>query len=124
MIINKMAEFQRPLLSETEEGKTDYGKKEIPSFSELKDEYTRRWNKEKEDFQTQLKANFFLLVERRAEGAQELFVLSVPERREKLYINAFLDIFPSHYTPNIGETERLANKRIRKLSITLPESYN
>ena len=117
-----MSEFQRPLLSETEE--TSYGKKEIPSFSELKDEYNRRWNKEKETFQTQLKANFFQLVERRAEGKQELFVLCVTERKEKLYTDAFLDIFTSHYTPNIGEIERLANKRVRKLSITLPDSYN
>jgi len=119
-----MAEFQRPLLSETEDGKTDYGKKEIPSFGELKDEYNRKWAKDKVTFQTQLKANFFQLVERRAEGKQELFMLSVSERREKLYTDAFLDIFPSQYTPNIGEVERLANKRTRKLCVTFPDSYN
>ena len=32
-----MADFQRPLLSSTDEGQTQYGKKEIPSFGDLKD---------------------------------------------------------------------------------------
>ena len=51
-------------------------------------------------------------------------MLSVPERKEKLYTDAFLDIFPSQYTPHIGEVERLANKRTRKLYVTLPQSYH
>ena len=41
--------------------------------------------KEKEKFQTQIKCNFFALVEREAEGKQELFMLCVPERKEKIY---------------------------------------
>ena len=119
-----MADFQRPLLSATDEGQTQYAKKQIPSFGELKEQYNQKWAKEKEAFQTQLKANFFNLVERQAEGKQEIFMLSVPERKEKLYTDAFLDIFPSQYTPHIGEVERLANKRTRKLYVTLPQSYH
>ena len=75
MIINKMADFQRPLLTQTTEGQTEYGKKSIPSFGDLKEMYNKKWAKEKEDFQTQLKANFFNLIERQAEGKQELFLL-------------------------------------------------
>ena len=119
-----MADFKRPLLSTTEDGQTDYGRRTIPSFEELKEQYNQKWAKEKEDFQVQLKANFFNLVERQAEGKQEIFMLSVPERKEKLYIDAFLDIFPSQYTPHIGDVERLANKRTRKLYVTLPSSYH
>lgn len=119
-----MADFQRPLLSATDEGQTQYGKKEIPSFGDLKDIYNQKWAKQKKEFQTQLKANFFNLVERHAEGKQEIFMLCVPERKEKLYTDAFLDIFPSQYTPHIGDIERLANKRTRKLYVTLPQSYH
>ena len=119
-----MADFQRPLLTSTDEGKTEYGKKNIPSCGDLKVMYNKKWSKEKENFQTQLKANFFGLVERQAEGRQELFMLCVPERKEKLYIEAFLDIFPSQYTPHVGDVERIANKRTRKLFITLPESFH
>ena len=119
-----MADYQRPLLTSTNEGQTEYGKKSIPSFGHLKEIYNKKWSKEKEAFQTQLKANFFNLVERQAEGKQELFMLSVPERKEKLYIDAFLDIFPSQYTPHIGDVERLANKRTRKLYVTFPQSFH
>ena len=124
MIINKMADFQRPLLSAQDEGHSEYVKKEIPSFGDLKNMYNQKWAKEKQDFQAQLKANFFNLVERQAEGKQEIFMLCVPERKEKLYTDAFLDIFPSQYTPHIGEVERLATKRTRKLHITLPQSFH
>ena len=86
-----MADFQRPLLSATDEGQTQYGKKDIPSFGDLKDMYNQKWAKEKKEFQTQLKANFFNLVERHAEGKQEIFMLCVPERKEKLYTDAFKD---------------------------------
>ncbi len=42
-----MADFQRPLLSATDEGQTQYGKKEIPSFGDLKDIYNQKWAKKK-----------------------------------------------------------------------------
>ena len=35
-----------------------------------------------------------------------------------------IDIFTSQYTPHIGEVERLANKRTRKLHVTLPQSFH
>ena len=54
-----MADFQRPLLSATDEGHSEYLKKEIPSFGDLKNMYNQKWAKEKQDFQAQLKANFF-----------------------------------------------------------------
>ena len=119
-----MADFQRPLLTAADEGQTEYSKKSIPSFGDLKDIYNKKWAKEKEAFQTQLKANFFNLVERQSEGKQEIFMLCVPERKEKLYTDAFLEIFPSQYTPHISEVERLANKRTRRLYVTLPQSYH
>ena len=52
-----MADFQRPLLSK-EEGHSEYVKKEIPSFGDLRNMYNQKWAKEKQDFQAQLKANF------------------------------------------------------------------
>ena len=96
----------------------------IPSWDNLSSMYESRWHKEKEKFQTELKKNFFALVERFASGKQELFMLSVPDRREKLYIRAFLEIFESGYAPHVGDAERLAGKKIRRLYITLPHNYH
>ena len=56
-------------------------------------------------------------------GQQELFMLCTPEYKEKLFIQAFLDLFPSQYQPHVGDIERLANKRTRRLYVTLPNSY-
>ena len=53
-----MADFQRPLLSAQDEGHSEYVRKEIPSFGDLKNMYNQKWAKEKQDFQAQLKANF------------------------------------------------------------------
>ena len=58
------------------------------------------------------------LVERYASGKQELFQLCAPERRERLFIEAFLELFESGYAPHVGDVERIANKRVRKLYIT------
>ena len=43
-----MADFQRPLLSATDEGQTQYAKKQIPSFGDLKEQYNQKWAKEKD----------------------------------------------------------------------------
>ena len=112
-----------PLLSKTEDGDSSYGEQLIPSFSDLKETYGKKWAKEKTEFQTQLKCNFFQKVETFASGQQELFMLCTPEYKEKLFIQAFLDLFPSQYRPHIGDIERLANKRTRRLYVTLPNSY-
>ena len=101
----------------------NYSDKVIPSWNDLQTIYESRWRKEKEKFQTHLKANFTALIERYASGKQELFQLCVPERREKLYITAFLELFESGYAPHVGDVERIANKRVRKLFITLPHNY-
>ena len=101
-----------------------YSEKVIPSWNDLQTIYAGRWEKEKTKFQTHLKANFAALVERFASGKQELFVLSAPERREKLYIEAFLQLFESGYAPHVGDVERIANKRVRKLYITFPNNYS
>ena len=100
-----------------------YSDMAIPTWGDLQNVYERRWLQEKIKFQTQLKTNFFALVERFASGKQEVFVLSTPERREKLYIGAFLELFESGYAPHIGDVERLAGKRVRRLHITLPHNY-
>tara|TARA_B100000927_G_scaffold210504_1_gene171236 strand:+ start:25 stop:429 length:405 start_codon:yes stop_codon:yes gene_type:complete len=133
MIINKMSsllaeadyrtEASFPLLSKTEDGDSSYAQQVIPSFADLKATYGKKWAKEKLEFQTQLKCNFFQKVECFASGQQELFMLAVPERKEKLYIQAFLDLFPSQYQPHVGDVERLASKRTRRLFVTLPNSY-
>ena len=119
-----MAEAQFPLLSQSLDGEKEYTDLSIPTFDELQDIYGRKWQKEKEKFQTQIKCNFFALVEREAEGKQELFMLCVPERKEKKYIQAFLDLFQSQYAPHVGDVERLAGKRTRKLFVTMPSNYS
>ena len=101
-----------------------YQDKSIPTWGDLQNIYESRWLKEKEKFQTSLKGNFFALVERFASGKQELYQLSVPERREKLYIQAFLELFESGYAPHVGEVERLAGKRVIKLYLTFPHNYS
>ena len=108
----------------TDEEIQNYSEKMIPSWNNLQSLYEGQWNKEKEKFQTHLKGNFSALVERFASGKQELFQLCVPERREKLYIEAFLELFESGYAPHVGDVERIANKRVRKLFITLPNNYS
>ena len=67
----------------------------IPTWNDLSNIYESRWNKDKEKFQLELRANFFSLVERFASGKQELYMLSVSGQREKLYIRAFLELFES-----------------------------
>ena len=57
-------------------------------------------------------------------GKQEIFQLCAPDRREKLYIRAFLEMFESDYAPHVGEVERLAGKKVRKLYVTLPHNYH
>ena len=118
-----MADAQMPLLSQTENGESQYSQMAIPSFDDLKEQYGKKWSQEKIKFQTQLKCNFFALTERYASGKQELFMLSVPERKEKHYIAAFLDLFQSQYEPHVGDIERLAGKRTRRLYVTFPTNY-
>jgi len=108
----------------TDEDVNSYSDKNIPNWKVLQSIYEGQWNKEKEKFQTHLKANFAALVERFASGKQELFQLVAPERREKLYVEAFLELFESGYAPHVGDVERIANKRVRKLYITLPNNYS
>lgn len=95
----------------------------IPNWSDLVDHYESRWRKEKEKFQISIKQNFKALIERFACGKQEVFTLVCPERREKQYIRAFLELFESGYAPHVGDVERIAGKRARRLCITLPNNY-
>jgi len=108
----------------TDEDVSSYSEKVIPNWKDLQAIYEGQWQKEKEKFQTHLKANFAALIERFASGKQELFQLVAPERREKLYVEAFLELFESGYAPHVGDVERIANKRVRKLYITLPHNYS
>jgi hypothetical protein len=96
----------------------------IPSWNDLSTIYESRWNKDKEKFQKELRANFFNLVERFASGKQELFMLSVSGQREKLYIRAFLELFESGYAPHVGDAERVAGRRVKRLFVTLPHNYH
>ena len=121
---NNPVSVTRKINSISDEDIQNFSEKVIPSWNDLQTIYESRWRKEKEKFQTHLKANFTALIERFASGKQELFQLSAPERREKLYITAFLELFESGYAPNVGDVERIANKRVRKLFITLPHNYS
>jgi len=121
---NKPVSVTKKVNSISDEDVQSYSDKVIPSWNDLQTIYAGRWEREKTKFQTHLKANFAALVERFASGKQELFVLSAPERREKLYIEAFLELFESGYAPHIGDVERIANKRVRKLYITFPNNYS
>ena len=96
----------------------------IPSWNDLSTIYESRWNRDKEKFQKELRANFFNLVERFASGKQELFMLSVSGQREKLYIRAFLELFESGYAPHVGDAERVAGRRVKRLFVTLPHNYH
>jgi len=118
-----MSEASFPLLSEKTDN-TEYGSQAVPSWGDLKGQYEKRWAQQKEKFQTQLKSNFFALTERYASGKQEIFMLCVPERLEKLYLSAFLELFQSQYTPHVGDVERLAGKKVKRLYITLPNTYH
>ena len=102
----------------------DNNNKSIPTWSEINNHYEQRWLQEKEKFQNQLKANFFDLVGRFASGKQEIYQLCAPDRRVKLYTRAFLEMFESDYAPHVGEVERLAGKKVRKLFVTLPHNYH
>ena len=115
-------ESQQLLHSETNEKSMDDF--DIPSWDSINSHYEQRWLAEKEKFQKQLKGNFFNLVERFASGKQEIYQLCAPDRREKLYIRAFLEMFESGYAPHVGEVERLAGKKVRKLFVTLPHNYH
>ena len=119
----KPVSVTRKINSISDEDVQNYSEKIIPSWNDLQTIYESRWRKEKEKFQTHLKANFTALIERFASGKQELFQLSAPERREKLYVAAFLELFESGYAPHIGEVERLAGKRCRKLLVTFPINH-
>lgn len=107
-----------------EEEKSVINEMSIPSWDNINKQYEQRWLAEKEQFQNQLKGNFCSLVERFASAKQEIYQLCAPTHREKLYIRAFLEMFESGYAPHVGEVERLAGKKIRKLYITLPHNYH
>ena len=96
----------------------------IPTWKELQGIYEKRWLVKKAKFHRDLRMNFRALVERYATGKQEIFVLSVPDRREHLYREAFLELFESGYAPHVGDAEQLAGKRVRRLFITLPHSFD
>ena len=94
----------------------------IPSWKDLQETYEKRWLVKKAKFHQELTNNFRALIQRFATGKQEIFVLCVPERMEHAYKEAFLELFESGYAPHIGDVERLAGKRVRRLFITLPTS--
>lgn len=105
--------------------KSDSNNKVIPTWNSLSEHYESRWNKDKEKFQQELRANFFSLVERFASGKQEVFMLSISgQQREKLYIRAFLELFESGYAPHVGDAERVAGRKIKRLFVTLPHNYH
>ncbi len=94
----------------------------IPSWKDLQETYEKRWLVKKAKFHKELTNNFRALIQRFATGKQEIFVLCVPERMEHAYKEAFLELFESGYAPHIGDVERLAGKRVRRLFVTLPTS--
>ena len=51
-------------------------------------------------------------------------MLSVSGQREKLYIRAFLELFESGYAPHVGDAERVAGRRVKRLFVTFPHNYH
>jgi len=105
-----------------EQSNDNYETMVIPSYKDLQCSYGQRWLKAKEKFQTEIKANFYALIERFATGKQEVYCLAVPERKFALYEAAFLELFDSGYAPHVGDKERLAGKAVKRLYVTLPNS--
>ena len=80
------AETATASLLKGDSGAETYGDMAIPTWGDLQTVYERRWLQEKNKFQTQLKTNFFALVERFASGKQEVYVLGVPILRRFLLL--------------------------------------
>lgn len=110
-------------LLDNDGNKSEYTNTPIPAWNMVQNLYAEKWAKEKEKFQTELKNNFFALIERFASGKQEIYLLSVPDRRVKLYEGAFLELFESGYAPHIGDSERLSGRKVKRLFITLPHNF-
>jgi hypothetical protein len=110
-------------LLDNDGNKSEYTNTPVPAWNAVQNLYAEKWAKEKEKFQTELKNNFFALIERFASGKQEVFLLSVPDRRAKLYEQAFLELFESGYAPHIGDSERLSGRKVKRLYITLPHNF-
>ena len=51
-------------------------------------------------------------------------MLSVSGQREKQYIRAFLELFESGYAPHVGDAERVAGRKVKRLFVTLPQNYH
>ena len=94
----------------------------VPAYKDIESLYEGRWVKAKEKFQTEIRHNFHALIQRYARGKQEVYCLSVPQQKFRLYEAAFLELFDSGYAPHVGDTERLAGKATKRLYITLPIS--
>jgi hypothetical protein len=97
---------------------------EIPSWTDLKNLYNSKWLKEKTKFVNTLKYNFQNLLVSNRSGKQEVHILTIKNNKTKLYEKAFRELFHDpNYGSSIGEIEKLAGKRVKRLFIVLPEPW-
>tara|TARA_B110000495_G_C22446018_1_gene279254 strand:+ start:33 stop:425 length:393 start_codon:yes stop_codon:yes gene_type:complete len=108
----------------TEETATSLEEYEIPSWTDLKNLYNLKWLKERTKFVNKLKYNFQNLLVSNRSGKQEVHILTIKNNKTKLYEKAFRELFHDpNYGSSIGEIEKLAGKRVKRLFIVLPEPW-
>ena len=108
----------------TEETSTSVEEYEIPSWTDLKNLYNSKWLKERTKFVNTLKYNFQNLLVSNRSGKQEVHILTIKNNKTKLYEKAFRELFHDpNYGASIGEIEKLAGKRVKRLYIVLPEPW-
>jgi hypothetical protein len=108
----------------TEETATSLEEYEIPSWTDLKNLYNSKWLKERTKFVNKLKYNFQNLLVSNRSGKQEVHILTIKNNKTKLYEKAFRELFHDpNYGASIGEIEKLAGKRVKRLYIVLPEPW-
>jgi hypothetical protein len=108
----------------TEETATSLEEYEIPSWTDLKNLYNSKWLKERTKFVNKLKYNFQNLLVSNRSGKQEVHILTIKNNKTKLYEKAFRELFHDpNYGASIGEIEKLAGKRVKRLFIVLPEPW-
>jgi len=108
----------------TEETATSLEEYEIPSWTDLKNLYNSKWLKERTKFVNKLKYNFQNLLVSNRSGKQEVHILTIKNNKTKLYEKAFRELFHDpNYGASVGEIEKLAGKRVKRMFIVLPEPW-
>lgn len=96
-----------------------------PSWDTINAIYSEKWEAEKKRFRDKLLSNLHALVSQYKSGKQEIYELNA-SNETKFYEQVFREVFSeSAWCCTVGEVERLGTggKRVRRLFITLPTSF-